>query len=98
MSKYYFLIPFSKKDQLKTMYKLKWDAQPKLWYTDRFETYNHPALIPYHIIDLDIPFCNRDGAKAHGAKWNGSLWVVSKEQYDKNPLIFEELSKVPDDL
>jgi hypothetical protein len=97
MSKYFLLIPFSKKDQLKPTYKLKWDPEAKLWYTDNFEMFNHPGLTPYHIIDLDIPFCNRDGAKAHGAKWNGTRWVVSKEQYERNPLIFEELSKLPDD-
>ncbi len=30
--KIYLLIPYEKKDELKKLYKIKWDAKTKLWY------------------------------------------------------------------
>lgn len=94
MTTQYLLIPYDRKDELKSMYKLKWDDKLKLWGTNSQKTYN--KLSEFHIIELNVPFKNKDKVKALGAKWSGKSWVTSRKNYDTNKDAYELFVDHPD--
>jgi len=87
------MIPFDKKDFLKSQYKLKWDNETKMWYTTSASTYN--KLLDYHVIDLLVRYENKDIAKKLGAKWNGSAWITSRLNYNTHKPIYDSLNNTP---
>jgi hypothetical protein len=91
MTNYNLLIPFEKKDLLKTQYKLKWDNEIKMWHTTSQSTYG--KLLDYHVIDLEVTYENKDIAKKLGAKWNGKHWITSRLNYNTHQQIYDALKE-----
>jgi hypothetical protein len=80
-AKLYLAIPFSRKDELKRMFRLKWDATTKMWMAPTQTVYNNEHVRPFHIITLGVLYDHKDAAKVLGAKWNGTQWYVSRQVY-----------------
>jgi hypothetical protein len=78
----YLLIPYDKKDTMKTQYGLKWDSNRKLWYVGK-DKYGFEDIIKYEIINLDVPYEKKDYVKSVGCKWNGINWYTSRDLFDK---------------
>jgi hypothetical protein len=91
MTNYNLLIPFDKKDFLKSQYKLKWDNNAKMWYTTSQSTYG--KLLDYHVVDLEVTYENKDIAKKLGAKWNGKHWITSCLNYNTHQQIYDALKE-----
>lgn len=82
-------IPYARKDELKKRFKLRWNMDKKLWYASNQKTYDNCELVPYHIVNLVVPYSKKDFVKSLGAKWNGSNWYCSKSQFDTNKQKFQ---------
>lgn len=78
----YLVIPFDKKDAIKTQYGLKWDSNRKLWYINKNKR-GFADIEKYEIINLEVPYEKKDYVKQIGCKWNGTNWYTSREIFNK---------------
>jgi hypothetical protein len=83
-------IPFSHKDQLKKLYRLKWSSERKLWYTEFPKVYR--SLRMYNVVKLLVYFPKKDEIKQLGCKWSShyKCWYCSQEFYDKHKSQIDE--------
>ena len=81
--KIFLLVPYEKKDELKALYKIKWDTQAKLWYT--YEMVE--ALEPYKIMKIQVEYEDKDDYKLRykSMRWQTTdkTWTCSYEDYIK---------------
>jgi len=89
MNTYPLLIPYSKKDFLKTQFKLIWNKEKSLWEAKSENVYQQ--LADYHIIQLVVLYENKDIAKSLGAKWSGTCWITSRLNYVNNKEVYDSL-------
>lgn len=82
-------VPFSRKDELKKQFKLRWDPNTKLWYAPNKKAYDNCELVPYHIVNLIVAYSNKSFAKELGARWNGKNWYCSKSVFEANKSKFQ---------
>lgn len=82
-------VPFSRKDELKKRFKLRWSPTSKLWHAPNRKTYDNCELVPYHIVNLKVTYAKKELAKELGARWNGSNWYCSKSQFESNKSKFQ---------
>ena len=84
MTKTDLSIPFNKKDELK-QYKIKWDAEKKIWYFDGEEELPK-ELEPYISKYVDIKFEEKDLFKSKFKSMSfdriKKLWRMSMEDYN----------------
>jgi hypothetical protein len=59
-NKIYLLVPYEKKDELKKLYKIKWDAETKLWYVGEMVE----GLKPYAIMKIQVEYDDKDLCKS----------------------------------
>ena len=59
-NKIYLLVPYEKKDELKKLYKIKWDAETKLWYIGEMVE----GLKPYAIMKIQVEYGDKDLCKS----------------------------------
>lgn len=82
-NKIYLLIPFEKKDELKKLYKIKWDANSKLWYSLK----DIEELKQYTIKKIQVEYADKDimKSKYKSMRWNDDekTWICSNEDYIK---------------
>ena len=83
----YLVIPYEKKDAMKTQWGLKWDSNRKLWYISK-DKYGFGEIVKYEIINLEVPYETKDYVKSVGCKWNGTNWYTSREIFEKYEAIF----------
>ena len=81
--KIFLLVPNEKKDELKALYKIKWDTQSKLWYADEMVE----ALEPYKIMKIQVEYDDKDDYKLRykSMRWQTTdkTWTCSYEDYIK---------------
>lgn len=82
--KTYLIIPFEKKDEFKKDFKIKWDADKKLWYYEGAKI--NDALHPYTIKKVYIEYDQKDvyRKKFKSLKWDGinKIWLCSNDDYE----------------
>jgi hypothetical protein len=75
--KIYLLIPYEKKDELKQLHKIRWDAKLKLWFVDEMVE----ALKPYTKVQIEVDYDDKDYYKGllKSMKWDaiGKTWSCS---------------------
>lgn len=80
-NKIYLLIPYEKKDELKKLYKIKWDAKTKLWYIGEMVE----GLRPYAIMKIQVGYDDKDLCKSKykSMRWNtmDKTWICSYDDY-----------------
>lgn len=73
------------KDELKKTYKIKWDADKKLWYYEGEKIID--GLKKYTIKKIDIDYDDKDEYKLNykSLKWDAKIktWLCSLEDYNK---------------
>ena len=81
----WLMIPFEKKDEVKTQFKLKWDKDFKMWYTEDESVFGE--LHEYHVAYYTVPFAYKDSVKAVGFKWDSceKEWYGCDYMLDKLP-------------
>jgi hypothetical protein len=83
------VVPFSEKDQLKKLYRLKWSSERKMWYTEFPKVYS--KLRMYNLVKLQVYFPKKEEIKQIGCKWSAhyKCWYCSQEFYDSNKNIID---------
>ena len=80
-NKIYLLVPYNKKDELKKLYKIKWDAEKKLWYVGEMVE----GLKPYAIMKIQVEYSDKDLCKSKykSMRWNtiDKTWICSYDDY-----------------
>lgn len=80
-NKIYLLIPFEKKDELKKLHKIKWDADLKLWYVPEY----NENLKSYTIKEIQVDYEDKDimKSKYKSMRWNKAdkFWTCSYDDY-----------------
>ena len=81
--KIFLLVPYEKKDELKTLYKIKWDIKTKLWYIGEMVE----GLEPYKIMKIQVEYDDKDDYKLRykSMRWQTTdkTWTCSYEDYIK---------------
>lgn len=81
MDNIYLLVPYEKKDELKKLYNIKWDAQRKLWYINEIID----ELKPYIIMKIQVDYEDKDLCKSKykSMRWSTSdkTWICSYDDY-----------------
>jgi hypothetical protein len=79
--KTYLLIPFDKKDELKKLHKIRWDAEKKLWYSNK----DNEDLKQYQIKKIVIPYESKDIMKERYKdirfEKETKSWLISPNDY-----------------
>ena len=80
-NKIYLLVPFDKKDELKKLYDIKWDAERKLWYIGEIVE----ELKPYTIMKIQVDYEDKELCKSKykSMRWHtiDKIWTCSYEDY-----------------
>lgn len=83
MGKIYLLVPYEKKNELKELYIIKWDAKSKLWFIDEMID----ELKPYTIMKIQVEYDDKDIFKSRykSMRWHTTdkTWTCSYEDYEK---------------
>ena len=81
VNKIYLLVPYEKKDELKKLYNIKWDATTKLWYISEMVE----GLKPYTIMKIQVEYDDKDLCKSKykSIRWHtiDKTWTCSYEDY-----------------
>lgn len=81
--RYNLLVPFDKKEDLKTEFKIKWDAEKKIWYYMGNQL--PEGLEKYEEMVVDVSYDDKDLFKKRfkTMRWNkdNKVWTMSKEEF-----------------
>ena len=79
--KIFLLVPYEKKDELKQLYNIKWDAKSKLWYIGEMVE----GLESYKIMKIQVEYDDKDllKSKYKSMRWQtiDKTWTCSYEDY-----------------
>jgi hypothetical protein len=85
----FLLVPYKKKDELKALYKIKWDTKAKLWYTDEMV---EALEEPYKIMKIQVEDDDKDDCKLRykSIRWQtiDKTWTCSYEVYNEDYIKF----------